>query len=132
MNVSIVEAGNHGSPAEIDGPCRRVPVSQIVGPYGQNPPVLDGDGFANRKGIVDRDDFAVVEHEVGGRTLCPEACDAPGRQDAGGIQEVTSGESHGSSLISLCLEVQAQRHLAHAVATVFRGLHGLRHSERAG
>src|SRR5215472_9538981 len=102
MDMRIVEAGNHGSPAEIDGPCRRVPVSQIVGPYRQNSPVLDGDGFANRKGIVDRDDFAVVEHEVGGWTLPKEACNTPSRQDAGGIQEVASGESHGSSLISLC------------------------------
>ncbi len=66
MNMRVVKSWNDGSSAQIDRPRRGKARSELVVSDRGNSAVFDDDGLANRKRIVDGDDLAAVEDEIGG------------------------------------------------------------------
>ena len=93
MQVGIDQAGHDGLAGKLDHLRVRTDVAGDRGVVadGEKAPILDGDGLRDAPVLVDRDDLAAAQHEIGGLRegrSCESECDKE-REEKRNIETVT-------------------------------------------
>ena len=91
MRVRIVESRQHQPPAHIDGARGGVAFEQLLLAHGNDGPGADDDRRRGAVPIIERNDLAVVQNQVGGFPALLRLCVA---NDEGRQQEDGAGCAH--------------------------------------